>query len=82
MGTSNYSDEFKRDAVHPRLRKALRSNDPRGGSRCAGIRYGRYPSVWASARILCASGCNYSKNLRPKRKASSTESKTVGSSAI
>ena len=31
MGTSNYSDEFKRDAVHPRLRKALRSNVPRGG---------------------------------------------------
>jgi hypothetical protein len=42
MGTSNYSDEFKRDAVHQITVR--------------GIPCGRFPGVWESAPILCTSG--------------------------
>jgi hypothetical protein len=56
MGTSNYSDEFKRDAVHPLPDRALRSNVPRGGLPYAGILCGRCPDAWGSASILSTSG--------------------------
>ena len=42
MGTSNYSDEFKRDAVHQITVRA--------------IQFGRCPDVWGSASILSTSG--------------------------
>ena len=55
MGTSNYSDEFKRDAVHP-LPGSRNAVSMRGGSRCGGIRLGRFPGDWGSARIRSTSG--------------------------
>jgi len=42
MGTSNYSDDFKRDAV---IRLW-----------CGGIRFGRFPGDWGSALIRSTSG--------------------------
>ncbi|TDX21437.1 hypothetical protein EV657_13914 [Rhodovulum visakhapatnamense] len=42
MGTSNYSADFKRDAVH---QIAVRGYPVR-----------EFPGVWASARILCTNG--------------------------
>jgi transposase len=46
MGTSNYSDEFKRDAVHPLPGRALRSNVPRRGITVRG-----YPVREVSRRL-------------------------------
>ena len=55
MGKPNFSEDFKRDAVHP-LPDSRNAVSMRRGSRYVDIRFVRFQSDWVSALIHSTNG--------------------------
>ena len=51
MGKPNFSEDFKRDAVHPLPDRVMRSMIPKGRSRFVDIQFVSFQNDWASALI-------------------------------